>query len=175
MIDSRQINQKCRISRKRKYAALAIIETLSLVTSVFVFKILDNEPISQKICGQTIRKIWRGGGDPILLQPHQISQGEHPPPAPSASILPPMAPPSLQSADREPSFLAQVATGCTHGVIVRVIPDSQLETLKIIHAPDGTIIAFSLLYAGRGSPTVYLYRNGKAVGEVTEPTIPARK
>lgn len=63
--------------------------------------------------------------------------------------------------------MAQVAPGCAHGVIVRVAPVGQFKTLKVIRAPDGTIIAFSLIYTGRSSPTVYVYKNGKAVSEVT--------
>jgi hypothetical protein len=112
------------------------------------------------ICGH---ELARGAAVPEIRT--LSSPGASTPAAPAASVLPaayhgPV--PGLGSLR-----IVRVAPGCTEGTTVLVAPTGPIRTQIVVRAPDGTIIALVLVHLNDTPVTVYAYRGGKAIGELT--------
>lgn len=120
------------------------------------------------VCGDSL---YQGVRPPALFSPHALPSDASPPSAPAGLGLPPAYHGSPSETASLPEMFMRLAPGCAHGATVRVVPVSSARTANVVRAPDGSVIALVLVYSG-SPPVVYVYRNGKAAGEVTEPPVP---
>ena len=146
------------ITKFRKTAAeVSIVLTLAAASSCTRPPPMGDSEKQVVICG---RLLARGAMVPLILHPHRIPSGKPAPPPPDTSIIPPIN-------SGPPELIVRAASGCTHGAIIRVVPTKSVQTQKIIHAPDGGIIAITLSFPKNKLITVYVYQNGKIIGEIT--------